>query len=535
MTNICAISTAVGGAIGIVRVSGPDAIQIVDSIFVSASGRRLPDYANQSLAYGNIMTDDGQLLDEVLVSVFRQPHSYTGEDSVEISCHGSIFILQQVVQLLLNHGCFNAQPGEFTKRAFLNGKMDLSQAEAVADLIASTNVATHRLAMSQMRGGFSRELRCLRDRLLEMTSLLELELDFSEEDVEFADRTKLISLSEEIGAAISRLTDSFDTGNAIRNGIPVAIIGETNVGKSTLLNQLLHDDKAIVSDIHGTTRDAIEDCVTLRGVNFRFIDTAGIRHTDDVVENMGIERTYERIKNAQIVLWLVDATSILETLNSPTPQPVSEETEFAEESRSAETDHHQENLEPVESETVENELVESEMSFHEQVESGTINEEQEVLSPSNSILEIRDKIIPLTAGKTLIVVINKCDAIPDDQLYDIYNFVYTNSGINENETIRISAKNGDNIPALTDMLIEAANKAEYSNTDIIVTNVRHYEALVHARKAIDAARQSLDQGLTADLVSEELRDCLHSLGDILGDFTTDETLELIFSRFCVGK
>ncbi|MBR3453889.1 MAG: tRNA uridine-5-carboxymethylaminomethyl(34) synthesis GTPase MnmE [Bacteroidaceae bacterium] len=510
MTTICAISTAVGGAIGIVRVSGPDAIQIVDSIFVSASGRKLPDYENQSLAYGNIMTDDGQLLDEVLVSVFRKPHSYTGEDSVEISCHGSTFILQQVVQLLLNHGCFNAQPGEFTKRAFLNGRMDLSQAEAVADLIASTNVATHRLAMSQMRGGFSKELRRLRDQLLEMTSLLELELDFSEEDVEFADRSKLLSLSDEISAAIKRLTDSFDTGNAIRNGIPVAIIGETNVGKSTLLNQLLHDDKAIVSDIHGTTRDAIEDCVTLRGVNFRFIDTAGLRHTDDVVENMGIERTYDRIKNAQIVLWLVDATSILKTLSSPTPQPVAEKTE------------------PV----LENVNVEV---GYEQEEDKVSNNEQETQCPSNSILEIRDKIIPLTAGKTLIVVINKCDAIPDDQLYDIYNFVYTNSGINENETIRISAKNGDNISALTDMLIEAANKAEYSNTDIIVTNVRHYEALVHAGKSLQAARQSLDQDLPTDLVSEDLRDCLRSLGDILGEFTTDETLELIFSRFCVGK
>ena len=513
MTTICAISTAVGGAIGIVRVSGPDAIQIVDSIFVSASGRKLSDYENQSLAYGNIMTDEGQLLDEVLVSVFRKPHSYTGEDSVEISCHGSTFILQQVVQLLLNHGCFNAQPGEFTKRAFLNGRMDLSQAEAVADLIASTNVATHRLAMSQMRGGFSKELRRLRDQLLEMTSLLELELDFSEEDVEFADRTKLISLSDEISTAIKRLTDSFDTGNAIRNGIPVAIIGETNVGKSTLLNQLLHDDKAIVSDIHGTTRDAIEDCVTLRGVNFRFIDTAGLRHTDDVVENMGIERTYDRIKNAQIVLWLVDATSILETLSSPTPQPVAEETEPAHDDMG--TDNEQE--------------------IHEQEEDIVSSYKQESLPPSNSILEIRDKIIPLTAGKTLIVVINKCDAIPDDQLYDIYNFVYTNSGINENETIRISAKKGDNIPALTDMLIEAANKAEYSNTDIIVTNIRHYEALVHAGKSLQAARQSLDQGLPTDLVSEDLRDCLRSLGDILGEFTTDETLELIFSRFCVGK
>ncbi len=505
MTTICAISTAVGGAIGIVRISGPKAIEIVDSIFHSASRRRLSDYDNQSLAYGHIVDDNGALLDEVLVSVFRKPHSYTGEDSVEISCHGSSFILQQVVQLLLNHGCFNAQPGEFTKRAFLNGKMDLCQAEAVADLIASTNVATHRLAMSQMKGGFSRELRRLRDRLLEMTSLLELELDFSEEDVEFADRDKLTSLADEIDEAITRLTDSFDTGNAIRNGLPVAIIGETNVGKSTLLNQLLHDDKALVSDIHGTTRDAIEDCVTLRGVNFRFIDTAGIRHTDDIVENMGIERTYERIRNAQIVLWLLDATSILSTL-SPTPSDG-------------------ENVETVDGQTVKD---------AERTESDS-TEITEGVSPLNNIVEVRDKIIPLTAGKTLIVVINKSDAIPDDRLYDIYNFVYTNSGINENETIRISAKTGYNIPALTDMLIEAANKAEYSNTDIIVTNIRHYDALVRAKKAIEVARQSLDQQLSADLVSEELRDCLRSLGDILGEFTTDETLDLIFSRFCIGK
>ena len=532
MTTICAISTAVGGAIGIVRVSGPKAIEIVDSIFVSASGRKLCDYENQSLAYGNILTDDGMMLDEVLVSVFRHPHSYTGEDCVEISCHGSSFILQQVVQQLLNHGCFNAQPGEFTKRAFLNGRMDLSQAEAVADLIASTNVATHRLAMSQMRGGFSRELRRLRDQLLEMTSLLELELDFSEEDVEFADRTKLLSLSEEICTAISRLTDSFDTGNAIRNGIPVAIIGETNVGKSTLLNQLLHDDKAIVSDIHGTTRDAIEDCVTLRGVNFRFIDTAGLRHTNDVVENMGIERTYDRIKNAQIVLWLIDATSILNTLDasdSPTPQSESKEKEQSVSIEDSQLGNDEQVIQDSTNsfEEIQNDKVQDNLELSDSIE--------DLQVPTNSIVEIRDKIIPLTAGKTLIVVINKCDAIPDDRLYDIYNFVYTNSGINEDETIRISAKKGDNIPALTDMLIEAANKAEYSNTDIIVTNVRHYEALVHSGKSIQAARQSLDQGLPADLVSEELRDCLRSLGDILGEFTTDETLELIFSKFCVGK
>lgn len=478
MSTICAIATATGGAIGIVRVSGKKAIEIVDSIFFSASGKRLYDYANQSLAFGNILTDDGTLLDEVLVSVFRAPHSYTGEDCVEISCHGSSYILQNVVQLLLNHGCDNAQPGEFTKRAFLNGRMDLSQAEAVADLIASTNSATHRLAMSQMKGGFSKELRRLRDQLLDMTSLLELELDFSEEDVEFADRTKLLDLSEEISRAIKRLTGSFETGNAIRNGIPVAIIGATNVGKSTLLNQLLNDDKAIVSDIHGTTRDVIEDCITLRGVNFRFIDTAGLRQTEDVVENMGIERTYERIKNAQIVLWLIDATMILDILSS--------------------SDNQNSDLE-------------------------------------NNIIEVRDKIIPLTAGKTLIVVINKCDAIEEERLYDIYNFVYANAGINENETIRISAKTGENISALTDMLVDASINTEYNNTDIIVTNIRHYNALIQADKYLNASRNSLLAGIPSDLVAEDLRDCLRSLDDILGQFTSDETLGHIFSHFCIGK
>lgn len=478
MSTICAIATATGGAIGIVRVSGKKAIEIVDSIFFSASGKRLNEYANQSLAFGNILTDEGTLLDEVLVSVFRAPHSYTGEDCVEISCHGSSYILQNVVQLLLNHGCDNAQPGEFTKRAFLNGRMDLSQAEAVADLIASTNSATHRLAMSQMKGGFSNELRRLRDQLLDMTSLLELELDFSEEDVEFADRTKLLDLSEEISRAIKRLTGSFETGNAIRNGIPVAIIGATNVGKSTLLNQLLNDDKAIVSDIHGTTRDVIEDCITLRGVNFRFIDTAGLRQTEDVVENMGIERTYERIKNAQIVLWLIDATMILDILSS--------------------SDNQNSDLE-------------------------------------NNIIEVRDKIIPLTAGKTLIVVINKCDAIEEERLYDIYNFVYANAGINENETIRISAKTGENISALTDMLVDASINTEYNNTDIIVTNIRHYNALIQADKYLNASRNSLLAGIPSDLVAEDLRDCLRSLDDILGQFTSDETLGHIFSHFCIGK
>ena len=306
LTNdtICAVATRPGGALGVVRVSGPDAIRFTDSIFKSASTHPLASTAPYSLCYGQIVGPDGSIVDDVLVSVFRAPHSFTGQDSTEISCHGSVYILQKVCQLLIDAGCRQATPGEYTQRAFLNGKMDLSQAEAVADLIASTSAATHRVAMNQMKGGFSRELRSLRDRLLQFTSLIELELDFSEEDVEFADRSQLEQLAQAIDELITRLANSFSTGNAIRNGVPVAIIGQTNTGKSTLLNQLLHDDRALVSDIQGTTRDSIEDTVTINGVLFRFIDTAGIRQTADTVESMGIERSYRKAHEASIILWM---------------------------------------------------------------------------------------------------------------------------------------------------------------------------------------------------------------------------------------
>ena len=304
--TICAIATHAGGALGVVRVSGPDAIRITDSIFRCSSRHPLASAAPYSLCYGQIVDACGNTVDDVLVSVFRAPRSFTGQDSTEISCHGSTYILQQVCQLLINAGCRQAEPGEFTQRAFMDGKMDLSQAEAVADLIASTSAASHRLAMNQMKGGFSRELRNLRDQLLQFTSLIELELDFSEEDVEFADRSQLEQLAEQIDQIIGRLADSFSTGDAIRNGVPVAIIGETNTGKSTLLNQLLHDDRALVSDIQGTTRDSIEDTTTIGGVLFRFIDTAGIRQTSDTIESMGIERSYRKAREASIILWMTD-------------------------------------------------------------------------------------------------------------------------------------------------------------------------------------------------------------------------------------
>lgn len=314
--TICAIATAQGGAIGSIRVSGADAIRITSRIFTPAkSGKTLADCKPYTLTFGKIH-DGEEIIDEVLVSLFHAPHSYTGEDSTEITCHGSSYILQQVLQLLIKHGCRLAGPGEYTQRAFLNGKMDLSQAEAVADLIASSSAATHRLAMSQMRGGFSKELTKLRNQLLHFTSLIELELDFSDhEELEFADRTELCRLADHIEGVISRLVHSFSVGNAIKNGVPVAIIGETNAGKSTLLNVLLNEDKAIVSDIHGTTRDVIEDTTNIGGITFRFIDTAGIRETNDTIESLGIERTFQKLEQAEIVLWMIDATDATSQMN----------------------------------------------------------------------------------------------------------------------------------------------------------------------------------------------------------------------------
>ncbi|MGI6231810.1 MAG: tRNA uridine-5-carboxymethylaminomethyl(34) synthesis GTPase MnmE [Prevotella sp.] len=303
--TICAMATPAGGAIGIIRVSGPKAIEIVDKCF--HGHRALKEAAANTLHYGQLTDTQGHVLDDVVASIWRAPHSYTGEDSVELSCHGSRYILQQVLHLLIDLGCRQAKPGEYTERAYLNGKMDLSQAEAIADLVAATNRATHKMALSQLRGNFSSELARLRDQLLKMTSLLELELDFSDhEELEFADRTELLELAETIDKRIVSLARSFETGNALKQGIAVAIVGKTNVGKSTLLNQLLHEDRAIVSNIHGTTRDVIEDTTEINDITYRFIDTAGLRHTDDKVEQMGIERTYQKIDQASIVLWLID-------------------------------------------------------------------------------------------------------------------------------------------------------------------------------------------------------------------------------------
>ena len=423
--TICALATAPGGALGIVRVSGPEAFSIVSSL----CSVRCDTVAANTVHYTHI-TDGSEIIDEVMVSIFRAPHSYTGEDSVEISCHGSRYILNKVLELLVQHGCRMAGPGEYTQRAYLNGKMDLSQAEAVADLIASTNRATHHLAMSQLRGGISSELATMREQLLKLTSLLELELDFSDhEDLEFADRSELLELAKTIDNHISHLANTFQTGNALKNGIPVAIVGAPNVGKSTLLNALLGEERAIVSDIQGTTRDAIEDTILLGGITFRFIDTAGIRHTDDQIENLGIERSIAAARRARIILMMTEP-------GVPYPD------------------------------------------------------------------------IPTNDDQTVIRI--------------------------ENKTQAFQAKYGIGIEALKQQLIAAAPKT--SDSDIIITNARHYDALMRAHEAILRVIDGLEMQMSGDLLSEDLRLVLDILAEITGtQITPNEVLGNIFKHFCVGK
>ena len=452
--TICAIATAQGGAIGLIRVSGPHAIAYTSAIFNPfKSGKRLEDCAPYSLTYGHIFERD-ETIDEVMVTLFKAPHSYTGEDSTEIACHGSSYILQKVIQLLIKQGCRMAQPGEYTQRAFLNGKMDLSQAEAVADLISSTSAATHRLAMNQMRGGFSKQLAALRDELLKFSSLIELELDFSDhDDLEFADRRELKKLADHIEQVISKLVDSFEVGNAIKQGVPVAIIGETNAGKSTLLNALLGEDRAIVSEISGTTRDVIEDTINIQGIIFRFIDTAGIRQTTDEIESMGIERTFQKIEQASIVLWLLDATIA-----------------------------------------------------------------------NRQYSDLAEQILPLCKDKQLILVYNKEDLS--------YNPPTPPTNC---QHISISAKKGTHIDKLQDMLVSCAHLPEITQADVIVTNARHHEALTHALDAIHRVQQGMDMGISGDFLAQDIRECIHHLSDIVGEVTTDDTLQFIFEHFCVGK
>ena len=458
--TICAISTAPGtGGIAIVRVSGADALAICDRVFrPHEEGKRLASRKGYTLTYGTVVDDSGEMVDEVVAAVFRAPRSFTGEDTVEFTCHGSIYIQQTILRLLIAQGCRMAGPGEFTQRSFLNGKMDLSQAEAVADLIASTSAGQHRLAMNQMRGGFSQELKALREQLLHLTSLMELELDFADhEELEFADRKELEEIASRIERTISRLAQSFKAGNAIKNGIPVAIIGETNAGKSTLLNALLNEEKAIVSDIHGTTRDVIEDTVNIQGVLFRFIDTAGIRETRDTIEALGIERSFRAIERADIVLWLVDQTEA-----------------------------------------------------------------------DKQIAALSGKVLPLCEGKQLILVLNKSDLNASKP-------PIVNRQLSINKVLSISAKHKEGIDQLQSLLVEAAHLPALSSSDVIVTNLRHYEALSRALEAIRRMQEGLSSGLSGDFISQDLRECIFHLSDIVGEVTTDMVLQSIFTHFCIGK
>lgn len=474
-STICAVSTASGGAIGVVRVSGSQAISITEHIFRAVNGKPLSERKASSLTFGHIVDENNKVVDEVLVSLFRAPHSYTGEDATEISCHGSSYILQRVVQLLLAAGCEAAAPGEFTQRAFLNGKMDLSQAEAVADVIASTTAASHQVAMSQMRGDFSKQLGALREQLVHLTSLLELELDFSDhEDLEFADRSALDAIAAQIESVTQRLADSFATGNVLKNGLPVAIVGSTNSGKSTLLNALLHDDRAIVSDVHGTTRDVIEDTFTLGGTLFRFIDTAGLRSTEDVVEQMGIARSRQKLEEAKIVLFVVDATQVASQM-----------------------------------EALGSEILEA-MNGRPLV----------VLFNKADLLE--EKAMNDLLTQPLAHWISGA-SLSSQQKPPIVK-------------LSISAKEGLGLDTLTNTLVGLAQENTTSAGDIIVTNARHYAALTAALADIRRVRQGLSTHLSGDFVAQDLRECLFHLAEITGGaVTTDEVLGTIFKNFCVGK
>ena len=462
--TICAIATPHGmGAIATIRVSGGKTFPIVSQLFEQhGKSFDMTKLVSHKAYFGQIV-DNGTMLDEVLVTFFKGPHSFTGEDSAEISVHGSVYVQQKLLQVLIAKGCRMAEAGEFTRRAFVNRKFDLAQAEAIADLISSESEAAHRVAINQMKGGFSKELQVLRSKLLEMTSLMELELDFSEEDVEFADRKQLKALLQETLDKVNKLKDSFRLGNAIKNGIPVAIVGQTNTGKSTLLNALLGEDRAIVSDIAGTTRDTIEETLNINGILYRFIDTAGLRNTDETIEKIGIERSYKKIQEATLVIGMLDATKGAEN----------------------------------------------------------------VLFAAKEILEKMD-----LEHQQLILCINKVDTL-DDQGEALLGQVRQDLDNDDIMVVCLSAKHGFGLGDLYNTLKLSQPLASPDAT--LVTNIRHYEALLHASESLKSVQQGLKMNIPTDLVSQDLREALHYLGCITGEITTDEVLGNIFSRFCIGK
>jgi tRNA modification GTPase len=461
--TICAPATSGRGAIAVIRISGPKSLEICQRIFFPADQKiTIDSQKGYSIVYGEIRSEN-ELIDDVLVSIFRTPHSYTGEDSIEISCHASPFIQHKVLELLIKHGALPAQPGEFTQRAFLNGKMDLSQAEAVADIIASESRSAHRIAMSQMRGEFSDEINILRADLLHFASLIELELDFGEEDVEFANRKELEDIVERVLKIASDLASSFSLGNAIKNGMPVVITGSPNTGKSTLLNTLLKEEKAIVSEIPGTTRDAIEDTAIIDGIQFRFTDTAGLRDTDDIVENLGIKKTHEKIRTAAIILLVIDINDSLVQINDT--------------------------LERV----------------------------------RNTIRE---------SDTNMIILINKTDTAKPGKSNEIRNNI---SLTGDESLLFISALTGEGIDDLKESLIRIGGKASLDSDDVIISNIRHYNALLQVINSLERVHQGLKETLQEDLIATDIRQAIHYLGEITGQITNDEILGNIFRNFCIGK
>ena len=461
--TIVALATPAGaGAIAVIRLSGDEALTIAASLFTSVSKKQLSNQKTHTVHLGNIV-DGNRVIDQVLATLFKNPHSYTGEDVLEISCHGSNYIQQEIIQLCLRKGARMATAGEFTLRAFLNGKMDLSQAEAVADLISSDSEASHQLAIQQMRGGFSNEIKVLRQELLNFASLIELELDFAEEDVAFANRDEFQKLITRITGVLKRLIDSFATGNVLKNGIPVAIVGEPNVGKSTLLNALLNEERAIVSDIAGTTRDTIEDELNIGGIAFRFIDTAGIRATTDTIEGLGIKKTFEKMEQAQVVLFLIGATQLLENKEA-------------------------------------------------------------------TLVEI-EKIKNKHPQKTLLVVVNKIDQVDAKNISEIKNIPLPQQTM----LAPISAKTGEGVEQLKTTLLDFVNTGALRNNDTIVTNSRHYDALLKALEEILRVQEGIDSNLTSDLMAIDIRQALYHFGEITGEITNDDLLGNIFANFCIGK